>query len=152
MVVHFPIALLLVGFLSEVIALFSKKAFFRQAGLYLLLLGAAGAAFSYFSGEAAGEGMEEGGGLAAALEMHEQAALVTTLLAAAAAVFRVGAEWLQRYARGLRVVALVLFALTTAAVARTGYLGGQLVYKHAAGVELGLGTFPGGDSAENPEE
>ena len=31
MVIHFPIALLLAGFLSELIALFSKKQFFKNA-------------------------------------------------------------------------------------------------------------------------
>lgn len=59
MVVHFPIALLMAGFLSEVIAFFYKKMFFRQAAFYLLLLGALGTIVSYLAGNAAGEGIKK---------------------------------------------------------------------------------------------
>ena len=54
MVIHFPIALLMAGFLSELIALFSKKQFFKNASFYLLILGALGAIVAYVSGSYAG--------------------------------------------------------------------------------------------------
>lgn len=137
MIVHFPIALLLVGFLSDVIGLFSPKVFFRQAAFYLLILGAAGVAAAFFSGDAAGAGMEEGS-LAKAVQLHEQAALFTLWLTMAAVLLRVGAEWVKQHNRWIKVAAFILFTLSSIAVARTGYLGGQLVFKHAAGVELTL--------------
>jgi hypothetical protein len=40
-----------------------------------------------------------------------------------------------------------LFLLSVLAIARTGYYGGELVYKHAAGVELNLGF---GSQTETP--
>ncbi len=60
MVIHFPIALLMAGFLSEFIALFSKNIFFKHASLYLLTLGALGAIAAYTSGSYAGDGMTDG--------------------------------------------------------------------------------------------
>src|SRR5665647_518332 len=116
MIIHFPIALLMAGFLSEVIALFTKKDFFRNASFYLLLLGAMGATAAYITGSYAGEGIEEGP-LKAPMDLHEQAATITL--------------WL----------AIILFTILAGAVSRTGYLGGQLVYSHGAGVELALPDF-----------
>jgi uncharacterized membrane protein len=60
MVIHFPIALLMAGFLSEVIAFFSKKEFFRDTSFYLLILGSLGAIVAYVSGSYAGDGMTDG--------------------------------------------------------------------------------------------
>ncbi len=140
MLIHFPIALLFAGFLAELISLFSKKDFFKQAALYLLVLGALGTIASYFSGNAAGDGMDEGS-LQQPMELHEQAATITMWLAIITAALRV---WMSvpRYAKPWgKWVGLVLFTVLIGAVARTGYLGGQLVYKHAAGVEIALPDF-----------
>jgi uncharacterized membrane protein len=140
MIVHFPIALLLVGFLSELIGIITRKTFFNQASFYLLILAAAGAITAYLTGDSAGSGME-GGSLKRALDLHEQAALVTLWLTIAAALARTGVELVKKKILWLRIAAFVLFATAAAGVGRTGYLGGQLVYKHAAGVELGIGTM-----------
>jgi uncharacterized membrane protein len=70
MAINFPIALLCIGFLSEVIFLFFRREFFRQTAFYLLLLGALGSIAVYLSGNAAGEGIEEGV-MGKAVELHE---------------------------------------------------------------------------------
>lgn len=145
MIVHFPIALLLVGFLFEVIGLIRKSSFFKQASFYLLLLAAAGAITAYLTGDAAGDGME-GGSLGMAMEAHEQAAMITLLLTIAAALVQLTLELIKRSISWLNVVAFILFAAAVVGVSRTGYLGGQLVFKHAAGVELSIGHFNEFDS------
>lgn len=137
MLVHFPIALLLVGFLFETIGLFSARVFFGQAALYLLILGTAGVVAAFFSGDAAGAGMEEGS-MGKVLALHEQAAEVTLWLAIAAVALRVATTFLKSGQKWLKITAFVLFTFSVAAVARTGYLGGQLVFQHAAGVELSI--------------
>lgn len=38
-------------------------------------------------------------------------------------------------------LSFLLFAIAIAAIARTGYLGGELVFKHGAGIELALPNF-----------
>lgn len=147
MLIHFPIALLIIGFLSEIIFAFIKKSFFKQAAFYLLLLGTMGTIASYLSGNEAGEGIEEGS-LGKAIELHEQAATISLWLAVITALVYL-AIYLSNYSKNwAKITSVILFAGTIAAIARTGYLGGELVYKHGAGVELGLPDFSNQD-AEN---
>lgn len=87
LVIHFPIALIIVGFFSELIALFSKKEFFKQASFYLLLLGALGAIIAFISGSYAGDGMTDGL-LQVPMELHEEAVLITLWLAIITALIR----------------------------------------------------------------
>lgn len=157
MLVHFPIALLIVGFLSETIGLIIKKEFFSTAGFYLLLLGAAGVGAAYLSGQNAGDGITEVGTLKLALETHEGAAELTLWLAAVAAVVRIAIVLFKRYSGLYKVAAYVLFLCAVLSVARTGFYGGELVYKHAAGVQLdlGFGSIPSDTTAtefENKKE
>jgi uncharacterized membrane protein len=142
MVIHFPIALLMAGFLSEIIALFRKRLFFHQARFYLLLLGTLGSVIAYLTGNAAGEGMEEGE-LAKAIQLHEQAASLTLWLTVTTAIMYIGIYFFQIKKIWINILSLLLFAGVIGSVARTGYLGGQLVYKHGAGVELALPDFSG---------
>lgn len=140
MAVHFPIALLMVGFLSEMIALFYKKTFFRQAAFYLLLTGTAGTIVAYLAGNAAGSGIEAGA-LKKALELHEQAATIALWLTIATAVCYLAAYFFKTQTNWVRTAAIILFAAAIGTITRTGYLGGELVYKHGAGVELALPDF-----------
>lgn len=140
MLIHFPIALLMTGFLSEVIALFSKKDFFKHAAFYLLLLGAVGASAAYISGSYAGEGIEEGP-LEIPMELHENAALLTLWLSIITAMFRVIVYYFKYNRTWTKWVGILLFTALIGSIAYTGYLGGQLVYAHGAGVELALPDF-----------
>lgn len=140
MIVHFPIALVLVAFLSELTGLVLKKKFYQQASLYLLILASLGAIAAFLTGDAAGEGMD-GGTLNQALEIHEESANFTLWLTIVAAGVKLGLTFLKKEMRWLKIVAFILLLAAVVSVARTGYLGGQLVYKHAAGVELGIGNF-----------
>jgi uncharacterized membrane protein len=140
MLVHFPIALLLVAFASEIVGLITKRQFFREVAIYLLFLGAAGTVASYWVGQNAGAGMEEGS-LAEAMELHEQAGTISLILVLLTTVAYGYAFWQKISSKGFQIVCLILFCLSIAAIGRTGYLGGQLVFKHGAGVELALPDF-----------
>jgi uncharacterized membrane protein len=137
MFVHFPIALILVGFLSEIVSLFYRTDFFRQTALYLLILGTLGTIASYLAGKAAGDGMDEGS-LGRAMEQHQQAATYALWLTIATAVLYLGVFFFQNKKAWVRLVSVLLFAMAIVAIGRTGYLGGQLVFKHGAGIELGM--------------
>ena len=87
MLVHFPIAIVIVGFLAECAALFYKKdALYSEMAYYLLLLGTlsatvalvAGALFTGEMGGAAGE----------VQEMHELFAWITLVLLVATTLLR----------------------------------------------------------------
>lgn len=137
MVIHFPIALLMLGFLSELVGHLIRKPFFSQAAFYLLILGTFGTIVAYLSGDAAGEGMEEGT-LGRAIGMHEEAATIAVWLAVATSLLNSAGLFFKLHNKWFKVISVVLFAALIGAVSRTAYLGGQLVYKHGAGVELGL--------------
>ena len=145
MIIHFPIALLMAGFLSEVIALFIKKEFFSQAAFYLLILGALGATAAYLTGGYAGEGIEEGP-LKNPMELHEEAAAITLWLAIITALFRAVISYFKYNRFWVKWVGIILFTALVGSVARTGYLGGQLVYSHGAGVQLALPDFGNTDN------
>ncbi|MBD0777041.1 DUF2231 domain-containing protein [Maribacter sp. ANRC-HE7] len=140
MVIHFPIALILVGFFSEIIALISKKQFFKDTSFYLLLLGALGAIVAYISGSYAGDGMTDGI-LQKPMELHEEAATITLWLAIITALFRVSLYYFKFERTWSKWVGIILFTALVGSVARTGYLGGQLVFQHGAGIELALPDF-----------
>jgi uncharacterized membrane protein len=54
MIVHFPIALIIVGFLADLIGILLKKEFFSRTGFYLLILGTLGAVTAYITGNLGG--------------------------------------------------------------------------------------------------
>ncbi|RXG11661.1 putative membrane protein [Leeuwenhoekiella aestuarii] len=140
MLIHFPIALLLIGFITEAVALITKKHFFKNAAFYLLLLGALGTIAAYISGGYAGDGMTDGI-LQEPLELHEDAATITLWLAIGTALLRVAMHFLNYKKAWLQGVSFLLFAVLVGFIARTGYLGGELVFKHGAGIELALPDF-----------
>ncbi|WP_291125232.1 DUF2231 domain-containing protein [Flavobacterium sp. UBA6031] len=147
MVIHFPIALLMVGFLSEVLALISKKDFFKNTAFFLLLLGALGAIAAYISGGYAGDGIEDGP-LKQPIELHEAAATLTLWLSIVTALFRVVIYFFNYNRAWTKWLGILLFTALIGSVVRTAYLGGQLVYAHGAGVELTLPEF----NNSSPEE
>ncbi len=136
MIVHFPVALIIIGFIFDIAGITAKKEFFHKAGFYLLLLGTAGVIAAYFSGEAAEEFVNETGALETTLELHEEAALFTLWIVTAASLIRAGYVLIKKQLPVLKWISIVLFAVGAAFVARTGYYGGELVYTHAAGVQL----------------
>lgn len=150
MAVHFPIALLIIGFFSEIVGLIFKKTFFNKAALYFLILGTFGTIVSYLSGDAAGEGIEEGA-LGKAIALHEQAASITLWLSIATTLVYGAVELFKYRHKWTKLIIVLLFTALIASVTRTGYLGGQLVYKYGAGVELGLPDFNALDSTSNQQ-
>ena len=140
MIIHFPIALLMVGFLSEIIALFYNRILFRKIAFYLLLLGAVGAISAYISGGYAAEGIETGR-LAEAIEAHEEAALITLWLAIITAIYRAALLFFKYERSWTKWVGILLFAALVGSIIYTGDKGGELVYEHGAGLELKLPEF-----------
>lgn len=137
--VHFPIALLIVGFFSDILGLFVKKDFFTGAGFYLLILGTLGAIVAVITGHMAEDGARTAA-THAAIEAHEFAGTITLWFALITSAFRIVLLWTDKYQGALKFLALLLFFVTVLTVARTGYLGGELVYHYGAGIEQFVGT------------
>jgi uncharacterized membrane protein len=155
MIVHFPIALIIVGFVAELIGAITKRDFFTRIALFLLILGALGVVAAYVSGNFAGDGVEEAGALKTALDSHESAADIAIWLILILTGVRLVMAFKGRLVGWRRWAAVALLAVGVAAIARVGYYGGELVFKHAAGVQLDLGLQLGASAdttqGANPE-
>jgi uncharacterized membrane protein len=153
MIVHFPIALLIVGFVSDLLGALIKRDFFSKVGFSLLILGTLGVVAAYFSGDFAGEGLAEGGPLKQALEAHESAAMLSLWLMTATALVRIVMVATKKFTGALRWIPVVMFLIGVLSIARTGFYGGELVFKHAAGVQLSLDDTLGNNAdVQQPEE
>lgn len=140
LVIHFPIALLIIGFFSELIAIFSKSSFFKNVSFYLLSIGTLSVIVAYISGSYAGEGITDGI-FQKPLGMHKEAALVTLVLSIIT-VFSKAAIFFFNYQKAWsKWTSFLMFTFLVGSVTRTAFLGGELVFKYGAGIELALPDF-----------
>jgi uncharacterized membrane protein len=127
MLVHFPIALVAVGFLVEFVFLSVKKDIcLTKMGFYLLALGTIGACASWFTGNFFTSEMT--GAAGEVKEIHELLATVTVTLLIATLVLRTTILYLKKENSNLKVAAFILYGLAALAVSATGFYGGNLVY------------------------
>jgi uncharacterized membrane protein len=149
-IVHFPVVLILLGTIAAFAAIFWRKNLMPALAAVLLTFGALGAWVAMETGESDG-GIEES--LSAPAEMlldaHEDWAKRTMAAAAAAAVAAVVSLLLIKFPRAARAVGVataLIAGVASYAVYETGHRGGQLVFRHGAGVNLAAGQ-PGADAA-----
>ncbi len=127
LVVHFPIALLLVAVVFQFLALW-KKSLFQNAALLLFGIGWVSGLVAYLTGDPAEEYAQErwGSGLRTIIHNHEDLAFQTLVVFAIV----IGLLLLNRYkpAKWIIPVVLVLSLVGGGLVAYTGHIGGQIVY------------------------
>lgn len=134
MIVHFPIALLMVGFIADIFSLFfsKKESCLSKTGFYLMILGTLGAVAGFLTGEFF---TSEMAGKAGELkEEHELFAKITMYLMIAASVLRIYAVIKGKEKGAMKWIIFVLFAIVTASVGYTVFLGGSLVFDHMIGI------------------
>ena len=135
-VVHFPVALLIVGAGLSLLAVIFRRWALPTA--LVLVLGAIGAIVAVETGEREEHRLPKTTGeLHEAFEEHEHAgkrARNFSLVAASLAVLSVfGARW-RHVSRILAGATAVLALMTAWHVAQAGHYGGVLVYEHGLGV------------------
>jgi uncharacterized membrane protein len=127
-VVHFPVALILVGFLAEVLSLFFKnEKCFSRTGFYLLILGAVSAIVAWSTGQLFTTEPTQGA-VVEIFKKHETAAFITMLLIIIGSVFRIFLVVKKKEETSLKWIAFGIYFLAFAAVTVTGFLGGTMVY------------------------
>jgi uncharacterized membrane protein len=129
MLVHFPIALVMFGFLADLASLYFKnEAWLSKAGFYLLLFGTLSALAAWLTGIFFTSPMSDTAGEIKAT--HEFFAWLTlgTLIAATVIgiLFRSG----KMVNAKLKWFAFALYALAAVFVSITGFYGGSLVYNY----------------------
>lgn len=131
MAVHFPIALLSVAVLLQVLALHPRLTKVLESSVLItLVLGTLGAGLSVLSGPE-----DNARGVSQIMHAHERWAQLTLLLFAVITVVKLwgavrSAPWSRTRAMALLLASLVGFGMLT----YTGLLGGQMVYEEAVGV------------------
>jgi uncharacterized membrane protein len=133
LIVHFPIALITVGFFAEVISLFFKREkCLSRTGFYLMILGSLAAVAAWSTGHLFTEEPTQGEILKVFIK-HETGGLITMILIIAGTLFRI---WLiigKKEETNLKWIAFMFYLLAFAAVTFTGYMGGIMVYNYMIG-------------------
>jgi len=134
MIVHFPIALLLISVALELLTLVpALRDHLRTAAFITLLLGTAGAAVAVISGPD-----ENARGVTTLMHAHENFAHLTLILFGALSVWRLWSLWRTKsLAVKFLPVYLALAVIGVGLLSYTGHLGGRMVYEDAVGVSRG---------------
>lgn len=133
MLVHFPIAIITVGFLFDLAALIVKKEpCLSRTGYWLEIIGMAGAIFAFGSGYFFTSPMEGEAGIIR--DKHEFFATVTLISIIIATLFRIVIAYLNKETSSLKYLSLGLFFIAFVFVSITGYLGGTLVIEYMIGL------------------
>ncbi len=136
-VVHFPIVLVLLGTVAAVVALITSRWNMPLVAAILLFLGGIGSLVAVATGKNEGEMVATAGPIERVLDQHEDWADRTRAFASAAAILAIGAAFATRWRVASRMMAGAAAAVALTAtwcVVQTGHYGGQLVYRHGAGV------------------
>ena len=127
--VHFPIALGLIGAVMEVIHFLIRRNGVKWFGPILLTLALAGSGAAYFTGQSVKDKAENQGAPHELVEKHEQ----TCVWALGALGLATLLSWAVRpTGRGMWLSSLIALAAAGLTL-YTAYLGAELVYVHGAG-------------------
>ena len=133
MIVHFPIALIIAGFLADIISLFYKKEkCLSKTGLYLMVLGTVSAIVAYVSGNFFTEHPEQGE-ILKVFELHETGALISVIILLFGIIIRVIAIENKKEDTNFKWVIFLFNLLGVIAISLTGYWGGSMVFDYMIG-------------------
>jgi uncharacterized membrane protein len=134
LIVHFPIALITVGFIADVASLFfQKEKCLSKTGFYLMILGSLAVIAGWASGHLFTEGPTQGDILNVYLR-HKTGALSTMILIVAGTLFRIWLMTQKKEESSLKWVVFGFYLLAFMAVSFTGYMGGTMVYNFMIGL------------------
>lgn len=129
MIVHFPIAIVMVGFLFEICSfLFKKGEWLPKASYWLLLLGTLAAIAASITG---GLFTSDFSGTAAIVKQtHETLAAITVVTLLINSILKIYIKRKHKENTSLRWISLALYVLSAISVGLTGFYGGNLVYNY----------------------
>ncbi len=129
MLVHFPIALVALGFLAELASVFIKQEVcLYRTSFYLLIFGTLSALFAWFTGLFFTAEMS--GTAGDIKETHELFAWITLGLLLVTSVLRIISQSRETENNKLKWLTFALYALAALSVSVTGFFGGNLVYNY----------------------
>lgn len=133
MLVHFPIALIIFGFLTEIaVLIFKKEMGLSKMGFYLLIVGTIAAFAAWLTGNLFTADMD---GAAGKIQgYHELFANITLGLLFFTSAIRIFILVRKNENSKLKWLAFTIYALAALSVSITGFLGGTLVYSYMLGI------------------
>ena len=145
LLVHFPIALIMMAALFELLHRFTRDTRYDRFALWLLCFAGLSAAFAAASGWIAEQTVAPVAAAHGILENHMKVGYLVLSLAAVLIAWRVATDR-RRGPRPRWLFTLTLLGLA-GLVGFAAYEGGKLVYQHGLGTAI---TAPGGPLAEDP--
>jgi len=128
MIVHFPVALIFIGFIAEVLSLFFKsEKCLSKTGFYLMILGTVAAIAAWVSGQLFTSHPFDSGFMKL-FEKHEKGALITMIVMVIGLIFRIWLVARKKESTMLKWIAFGFYLLGFASVSFTGFIGGKMVY------------------------
>ena len=127
-----PVGLLLAAVMFDLLAVITKRAWFRQMGVWTMLVGAIGGALAVLSGLQAEEHISHGDAVHRVMETHEQLGLITLAIFGLLTLWRLVRD--HRMGAGERTLSLVVSLAGVGFLVATGVYGGKLIFDHAAGI------------------
>lgn len=134
LIVHFPIALLLVAVVLDLLALALKRPSLHRVALWNLCLGTIGAGVAVLTGREAAEVAKHSFQIWKVMEQHQRFGFATLILATLASALRLVTR--DRLTPPLRAVSLILMIAMAVTLSLGARLGGRLVHEfgvHAYG-------------------
>ena len=149
-VVHAPVALLIVSAVFELIGRATDGAWWRKAAFAMLIVGVLGAGVAVITGNEAGEAAEKQGVPEQAVDAHEDIAKWTLWIGIAAVLVRAAAGRAGAARGAVSSLGLLLHLTAAVTVSLAGYRGGKLVYEHGAAVQKLSQPAANRDTAPDP--
>jgi len=153
MVVHFPIALIFVVVACDLIGILLKKKQFISAATIVSVFAALGAIAAVISGSIA----EDSAGIPRAahdmFELHETLGWSYLGVIIVLAIFRIAVK--DKIDGAMGKIALLIGIIAMAIVSYGGYLGGELVFAHGAGINkaaISAGTSETNTDSQNIDD
>lgn len=129
MLVHFPIALIVFGFIADIASIvYQKEGWLQQSGFFLLIFGTLAAIAALFTGALFTS--EIGGSAGAVKDTHELFAWITVGNLVVLSAFRILLKAKAKEATNFKWIAFALYGLAAISVSITGFYGGTLVYNY----------------------
>ena len=137
MVVHFPIALLIVAFAVDLVALFFRRIqFLPRMSTILFLLGALGTVGAVLSGEAAADSVLVTGEASTVLTTHSDLGKITMWWFLSYGVLRIALWWWLSFRLVVWIPIAIIGAVGLLPLIQSASFGGDMVYEHGVGVAV----------------
>ena len=138
LVVHFPVVLILVSLLFEIVGRATDGPWWRKASLAMLVIAVVAGIVAGYTGELAADHAEKIQRIAEdTVDSHGDLAKLSIWLAGGALAARLAEAGMGTLRGVVSLVALLLQLASAVTIGVAGHRGGLLVYRHGAGVTVG---------------